>query len=100
MKQMIFAPGRGKLATKPAYKVGHDNKDNRNRPRLSAECSGCWDRACDDPVGSELNQLFCQDLHPIHISCGPADVQPDVLSNTRLRRRCSNSERRSLAEGV
>src|SRR5262252_8180595 len=69
--------------------IGHAYKDDRDRPRLPLEGSGRWDRACQDDVGLEADQLLRERLYPIDVTAGPTKVHPHVpaIGPTQVRKR-------------
>jgi hypothetical protein len=50
----------------------------------------------DDRVGSQINQLLCERLHPIRVTRAPAKFDPEIAAFRPPQLRERTSERRDL----
>jgi hypothetical protein len=67
--------------------VGHVPKDDRNRPRLPLEHNDRRDRACQDNVGLQTDQLVRERSHPIDVAQTKVDPHVAALGPTQVRKR-------------
>ena len=89
MKPVIFPPGRGRPATKPAP-TGSETPTNTigivRVSRWSAAVTGV--DVCEDHVGLQVDQLFREHPHPVDVAGGPTNVHPQIaaIGPTQLRK--------------
>jgi len=63
-----------------ANRVGDQHEHNRNRLRLAGKCANNRRGLTEDRVGSQIDQLLCERLHPVRISGAPAKFDSEIAA--------------------
>jgi hypothetical protein len=68
---------RGEAA---ADRIGDQHENNRNCLRLAGKCADRRRGLTEDRVGSQIDKLFRERLHPVRVSGAPAKLKPKIAS--------------------
>ena len=63
-----------------ADRIGYKREYNWNCPRLASEGAGYRRARSEDRAWSQIDQVFCGRVHPIHIAGTPAKFDPEIAA--------------------
>src|SRR5262249_22414941 len=82
--------------------IGHDPRDDGDRPRLPLESNSRRGPDCHDDVGLQADHLPRERSYPIDVTTAPTKVHPHVaaIGPTQVRKRLSERREPSLLRGI